>query len=128
MPGFKSMLISLMLLPLLVNAADTVPADKAVIQFQTKTGVITFNHELHATLRTSQCESCHHTHEAGKPFQKCEDCHKAKDTPVAGLSVVAPKSSKAYHVKCKGCHEYTLKELDKPAGPTKCKLCHIKAE
>jgi hypothetical protein len=124
----KSLLFGLIVLPFLANAAETIPDDKAVLQFQAKIGLVTFNHFLHATLRTNECESCHHTHEPGAPFQPCSDCHKKKKkTPVVGFSVVAPKSSKAYHLKCKGCHEYTIKELEKPAGPTKCKLCHVKA-
>lgn len=114
------------LLALVVNAADMIPDDKAVVQFESKLGVVTFNHSLHATLRTNQCETCHHTHEAGKPFQPCSDCHKQKETPIEGFSVAPPKTSKAYHVRCRGCHEYTMKELEQPAGPTKCKLCHIK--
>jgi len=108
------------------GAEETIPDDKAVVQFDTKLGVVTFNHTLHASLRTNECESCHHTHEEGKPFQPCSDCHKKKTTKVEGMSVVVPKNSKAYHLKCKGCHDYTMKELEKPAGPTKCKLCHIK--
>jgi hypothetical protein len=125
----KSLFFGLLMLPLALNAADVIPDDKAVVQFETKTGVVTFNHALHATLRTSNCESCHHTHEPGAPFQPCSDCHKKKKaTEVPGFSVVAPKNTKAYHLKCKGCHQYTLKELEKPAGPTKCKLCHIKAK
>ena len=119
-------LLVLLALPLAAIAADLIPDDKAVVQFQTKTGLVTFNHYLHATLRASECESCHHTHEPGAPFQPCADCHKKKATEVPGFSVVAPKNSKAYHLKCRGCHEYTLKELEKPAGPTKCKLCHVK--
>jgi hypothetical protein len=122
----RSLLLILSAIPLIAGAAETIPDDKTVIQFETKTGLITFNHALHATLRTGECETCHHTHEAGQPFQPCVDCHKGKASPVAGFSVVPPKTSKAYHLKCKGCHEYTIKELEKPGGPTKCKLCHIK--
>ena len=116
----------LMLLPLLVNAAETIPDDKAVITFESKKGVVTFNHSLHATVRSIECASCHHTHQAGEKIKPCSECHKKKETAVAGFSVLAPKNSKAYHDKCKGCHKYTLEELAKPAGPTKCKLCHIK--
>jgi len=122
----QSLLFGLLSIPLLATAAEVIPDDKAVVQFQAKNGVVTFNHSLHATLRTNECETCHHTHEPGTPFKPCSDCHKKKDTPVPGFSVVAPKNSKAYHLKCKGCHDYTMKELAKPAGPTKCKLCHIK--
>jgi hypothetical protein len=45
---------------------------------------------------------------------------------VEGFSVMAPKTKDAFHDKCKGCHQYTMKELKQPAGPTKCKLCHVK--
>ena len=115
------------MLPVALHAADVIPDDKAVIQFQTKTGVVTFNHTLHASLRVTSCASCHHTHEEGQPIKACSDCHKKKEkAKIEGFSVVAPKTSKAYHTKCKGCHKYTMEELEKPAGPTKCKLCHIK--
>ena len=123
---FLSLLLGLLLLPLAAHASDIIPEDKIVVQFKGKRGVVTFNHYLHATLRVTECESCHHTHEPGAPFQPCNDCHKKRKTKVPGFSVVAPKTSKAYHMKCKGCHKYTLEELEKPAGPTKCKLCHVK--
>lgn len=127
MRHFISMLFGLLALPLAATAADVIADDKAVIQFKTKTGLVTFNHYLHATLRVTQCESCHHTHNEGEPIKRCSDCHKKKKkTKIEGFSIVAPKNSKAYHMKCKGCHKYTIKELEKPAGPTKCKLCHIK--
>ncbi|MDJ0739958.1 MAG: cytochrome c3 family protein [Gammaproteobacteria bacterium] len=109
-----------------VPATDMIPEDKMVITFKNKKGVVTFNHGLHATVRSIECVSCHHTHERGEPIKRCSDCHKKKASKVSGFSVVAPKNSKAYHTKCKGCHKYTLEELQKPAGPTKCKLCHIK--
>lgn len=116
----------LLILPVLANATETIPDDKQVITFENKKGVVTFNHGLHATVRGIECQSCHHTHEPGQPIKRCEDCHKKKKSKVEGFSVLAPKTSKAYHNKCKGCHKYTLEELQKPAGPTKCKLCHIK--
>jgi hypothetical protein len=125
----KSLLFGLLMLPVALHAAEVIPDDKAVIQFQTKAGLVTFNHTLHASLRVTSCESCHHTHEEGQPIKACSDCHKKKEkTKIEGFSVVAPKNSKAYHTKCKGCHKYTMEELEKPAGPTKCKLCHIKAK
>jgi len=120
-------LLAIMLtIPLLAGAVETIPDDKAVITYQNKKGVVTFNHLLHGTVRGIECESCHHTHEAGEPIKPCAECHKKKAAKVAGFSVIAPKKSKAYHNKCKGCHKYTLEELHEPAGPTKCKLCHIK--
>ena len=116
----------LLILPVLANATETIPDDKFVLTFESKKGTVTFNHGLHATVRGIKCQSCHHTHENGQPIKRCEDCHKKKKSKVEGFSVMAPKTSKAYHNKCKGCHKYTLEELHKPAGPTKCKLCHIK--
>lgn len=101
-----------------------IPDDQAVLNFESRLGTVTFNHALHAQLRANDCETCHHTHEAGEPFQPCSNCHTDKTTTVEGVEV--PKDSKAMHLRCKGCHEYTVKELHQPGGPTKCKLCHIK--
>ena len=125
---FKSLCFILLLMPVMLAAAPTIPDDKAVITFENKKGTVTFNHSLHATVRSIQCQSCHHTLKEGEPVKPCDECHKAKDSPVEGFSVLAPKESKAYHTRCKGCHQYTLEELHLPAGPTKCALCHIKAE
>ena len=126
----KSLILGLLFAPLIavaLEAAD-IPDDKAVITFESKKGTVTFFHTLHATLRVTQCDSCHHTHEPGETVKPCTDCHKKKKTKIEGFSVIAPKNSKAYHTRCKGCHKYTMEELKKPAGPTKCKLCHIKTE
>ena len=57
-------LIGLLIVPLAASSADIIPEDKAVIRFETKTVTVTFFHTLHAILRVTQCESCHHTHEA----------------------------------------------------------------
>lgn len=122
----KMLFVCLSLLPAVAAASQTIPDDKAVITFENKKGVVTFNHLLHGTVRGIECDSCHHTHKEGEPIQRCSACHKHKKAKVEGFSVLAPKESKAYHTKCKGCHKYTLEELEKPAGPTKCKLCHIK--
>lgn len=119
-------LLALSMFPCMASAADTIPDEKAVIVFENKKGTVTFNHALHSTVRGIECSSCHHTLQPGEAVQPCSDCHKKKASEVAGFSVLAPKNSKAYHNKCKGCHKYTLEELHEPAGPTKCKLCHIK--
>ena len=121
----KILFLAMTLLPVIVMAAE-IPAGKEVITFESKKGTVTFQHSLHATVRGIECNSCHHTHEGNEPVKKCSECHKKKKSKVPGFSVMAPKTSKAYHNKCKGCHKYTLEELEKPAGPTKCKLCHIK--
>ena len=123
---FNLVLLALSMLPTMVMATETIPDDKSVIVFESKKGNVTFNHALHGTVRGIECKSCHHTYKDGEPIKPCADCHKQKDSEVAGFSVLAPKNSKAYHTKCKGCHKYTLEELHQPAGPTKCKLCHIK--
>lgn len=112
--------------PLLAAAAETIPDDKAVITFESTKGTVTFNHLLHGTVRGIECTSCHHTLHPGEQVKPCGVCHKKTPNEVAGFSVLAPKTSKAYHDKCKGCHKYTVEELQKPAGPTKCKLCHVK--
>jgi hypothetical protein len=122
----KTLLLALLLLPVYASAIEAIPDDKAVITFESKKGAVTFNHSLHATVRGIECQSCHHTHKEGEPIKPCGECHKQNETRIEGFSVVAPKNSKAYHDKCKGCHKYTLEELHQPAGPTKCKLCHIK--
>ena len=105
-----------------VMAGDLpIPEDKAVIQFETKIGVVTFAHQKHANLSITQCITCHHEI---KPTDTvvlpCHDCHKKK-------SKEAPKTKIAFHDRCTGCHEYTVAG-GQNAGPLKkkCKLCHIK--
>ena len=101
-----------------------IPADKEVIRFDTKLGVVTFNHRMHAELSFTQCTSCHHTYkaEAGGPIKPCHACHghQAEGTD-------APVAKTAFHTRCTGCHEYTVAQGD-AAGPLKkkCKLCHVK--
>jgi hypothetical protein len=120
------MTLGLTALPVWAGPVEgVIPDDKAVVQFDTKMGVVTFNHLLHATLRTNSCETCHHTHQPGEPFMACATCHKGRPGHTTGGAEV-PKISTVIHLRCRGCHEYTLKELHKPAGPTKCKLCHVK--
>ena len=100
-----------------------IPEDKAVIQFETKIGVVTFAHQKHADLSIAQCITCHHeilpTDTVVKP---CHECHKPK------AEAEAPAKTKiAFHKRCTGCHEYTVAG-GQNAGPLKkkCKLCHIK--
>jgi hypothetical protein len=99
----------------------SIPAEQAVIQFDTKLGVVTFLHQMHADLGSTQCTTCHHTFKAEEgPIKRCHECH-GKDT------ADAPKAKTAFHTRCIGCHEYTVEQGDQ-AGPLKkkCKLCHIK--
>jgi hypothetical protein len=100
----------------------TIPADKSVIQFDTKLGTVTFQHQMHAGLTITECKTCHHTMEPGDTAVKpCHDCHKHKEDGEA------PKTKTAFHTRCIGCHEYTV-EGGGHAGPVKkkCKLCHVK--
>lgn len=105
-----------------VTASEiTIPADKAVIEFDTKLGVVTFKHQMHADLSITQCVTCHHKSEPADTVMKpCHQCHEHDATEV-------PKASKAFHTRCTGCHEYTVAG-GQNAGPLKkkCKLCHVK--
>lgn len=101
-----------------------IPSEKEIIEFQTKLGVVTFRHQMHASLSATECTTCHHTFKAeAGPVKPCHACHdhdkKSADD--------APKVKTAFHARCIGCHEYTAEQGD-PAGPLKkkCKLCHVK--
>lgn len=101
----------------------TIPDDKAIIKFDTKLGIVTFAHQKHSGLSNVECTTCHHKIQPGDTAVKpCHDCHKhdAKDKSVL-------KTSKAFHTRCIGCHEYTAAG-GQNAGPMKkkCKLCHVK--
>ena len=94
--------------------------DKAVIPFETKLGIVTFRHQMHAGLGSTECNTCHHTWDGTGPVKACHECHEKKGTE-------APVAKKVFHARCIGCHEYTAAE-GMQAGPLKkkCKLCHIK--
>ena len=108
-----------------VMAGDLpIPEDKAVIQFETKIGVVTFAHQKHADLSITQCITCHHEIKPTDTIvQPCHDCHKHKAKAKEGPA----KTKVAFHKRCTGCHEYTVAG-GQHAGPLKkkCKLCHIK--
>lgn len=42
------------------QATRKIPPDKAVIQFKTPAGAVSFKHEQHATKYGVACEKCHH--------------------------------------------------------------------
>lgn len=116
-------LISLILALLLtgvVVAEESVSADKEVVSFKSKLGTVTFKHKAHADMTTTQCSTCHHTYTGEAAVKPCGDCHVKKST-------TAPSKMKAFHLRCQGCHQYTVEQGDK-AGPLKkeCKLCHVK--
>ena len=106
-----------------IQAAElSIPEEKTVIQFDTKLGVVTFAHAMHAGLSITECTTCHHKMEPGDTSVKpCHECHQHKSDENA------PKTKKAFHTRCTGCHEYTVAG-GQHAGPVKkkCRLCHIK--
>lgn len=122
MRRFFILLAGLVSLPGTVLAHDlTIPADKEVVQFETKLGVVTFLHKMHADFKVTECTTCHHTLKAeAETVKACHECHGSKEGD-------APKVKTAFHSTCIGCHEYTVAHGDK-AGPLekKCKLCHVK--
>ena len=109
-------------LPLTVAAHDlTIPADKEIIEFDTKLGTVTFLHKMHADLKATECDTCHHMLKPeDETVKACHECHGSKDGE-------APKVKTAFHSTCIGCHEYTVAHGEE-AGPQKkkCKLCHVK--
>jgi hypothetical protein len=100
----------------------TIPPDKTVIQFETKIGVVTFAHQMHASLSITECATCHHKMAADATVIKpCHECHQHTE------DAEAPKTKTAFHTRCIGCHDYTVAGGGH-AGPVKkkCKLCHVK--
>jgi hypothetical protein len=96
-------------------------AAKDVITFDVPYGKVTYNHKKHVDMKY-ECTKCHHTWKKGETAGKlCVDCHKAK---AEGKTLSAKD---AFHKDCKGCHE-EAKKANKPAGPTGCTKCHVKAK
>jgi len=96
-------------------------AAKDVITFDVSYGKVTFKHKAHVDMKY-ECTKCHHTWKKGETTGKlCVDCHKAT---AEGKTISAKE---AFHKDCKGCHE-EAKKASKPAGPTGCTQCHVKAK
>jgi hypothetical protein len=94
---------------------------KDVIEFTPSFGKVTFTHKKHADA-IKDCLRCHHTWKKDETSGKlCLDCHKAK---AEGKTL---SSKDAFHKDCKGCHD-EAKKANKPAGPTGCTQCHVKAK
>ncbi|HMK76355.1 MAG TPA: cytochrome c3 family protein [Thermodesulfobacteriota bacterium] len=97
-------------------------AAKDVITFNASFGKVTFNHKLHSETLKIDCMKCHHTWKKGETTGKlCVDCHKAN------AEGKTPSAKEVFHKDCKGCHE-EAKKAGKPAGPTGCTQCHVKAK
>ena len=115
--------LSLYLLLLLAVAvrAGEIPPEKDVIVFELdKLGTVTFLHKMHAGLDGVECTTCHHRGTVEAQPEDCHNCHKSD------AAQEAPKAVKAFHTRCRGCHQYSV-ESGLKAGPVKCTLCHIKA-
>ncbi len=97
-------------------------AAKDVITFDVPQGKVTFPHKKHAETIVKDCLKCHHTWKAGETSGKlCLECHKAQ---AEGKTLSAKD---AFHKDCRGCHD-EAKKAKKPAGPTGCSQCHVKAK
>lgn len=94
---------------------------KDVVEYKPAYGTVTFTHKKHAETLKIDCLKCHHTWKKGEATGKvCKDCHKA----AAEGKTLSAKD--AYHNDCKKCHD-EAKKANKPAGPTGCTQCHVKA-
>jgi hypothetical protein len=95
---------------------------KDVVEYNPAYGKVTFTHKKHAESLKIDCMKCHHTWKKGETTGKlCKDCHKKE---AEGKTISAKD---AYHKDCKGCHD-EAKKASKPAGPTGCAQCHVKAK
>jgi hypothetical protein len=115
----------LFLIVLLFSAASAqaqtaeIPDTQEIIEFESKLGNVSFAHKAHAGLKNVECKTCHHTYPEEGGLQDCHNCHK----PQAGD---APKAKDAFHLRCRGCHKYTVEEGGEAGPVKKCKLCHQK--
>jgi hypothetical protein len=110
-------LVGFLLSILVVSGAFAQPKAKDDYVFKVSYGDVKFTHKNHAEKLKLECKKCHHTGD----YKACKECHKAK-TEGKTLS-----SKDAYHKDCKGCHD-EAKKAAKPAGPTGCTQCHVKAK
>ncbi len=91
----------------IATATETpMPATPTVIEYPTKLGLVTFDHNKHQ--HGADCLSCHHTGD----YKQCKSCH--------GIDKKIPSVKTAYHKQCKNCHSINEQ------GPTSCKQCHIR--
>jgi len=97
-------------------------AAKDEIVFDAPNGKVTFNHKKHSETLKIDCLKCHHTWKQGETSgKKCTECHKA------AAEGKTPSLKDAAHQTCRGCHD-EAKKANKPAGPTGCTQCHVKAK
>jgi hypothetical protein len=130
-------LLNALLAPGLLAAAQTIPADKSVIELTPKFGPVTFAHQRHSELDGVDCVTCHHmTGPSGEGVRSCYSCHKARLFQIArirkaepvpeddGSESGVPDAQEAFHGLCTGCHHHRRSEA-RPAGPDdSCRDCH----
>jgi predicted CXXCH cytochrome family protein len=121
----KRRLISILVLVSFVSVGLVVTgafAAKDEIVFDAPNGKVTLNHKKHSETLKIDCLKCHHTWKAGETSgKKCTECHKAT------AEGKTPPLKDTFHQTCRGCHD-ELKKANKPAGPTMCTQCHVKAK
>ena len=76
-----------------------------VIEFPSRWGIVTFDHQRHQ-VRVKDCLECHHQ---GVEMGACHSCHDMLPT--------TPIRKDALHKQCKDCHR-------EKRGPTNCAGCH----
>jgi hypothetical protein len=80
-----------------------------------------FAHDAHnEKAGIEECAVCHHVYKNGKKVEgsssegvACSECHMGRKGDIMPLV-------RAYHARCKGCHE------EKKVGPVMCAECHQK--
>jgi len=127
---FVLLISALLAMPVVGDDIDVndIPEDKKIIRFESEFGLVNFFHHLHATLRANSCDTCHHTMKEVGYIKPCHECHEHEGEGTSPSLQGTPKIAKAFHVRCKGCHQYTTQVLNKTAGPVTCVLCHLGEE
>ncbi len=98
------------------------PDDNMVLAIGRAVMPVPFNHFTHASSAgyKQSCESCHHT----GALVACGDCHKPLPTK-GDAGTVVPKSKRAFHKQCIGCHAALKQNSPDSSAPTVCEQCHL---
>lgn len=88
------------------------------VAFVTRGGGVIFDHKLHASLKNTKCQECHHNHNPGAKEpppgeMKCRDCHYSKEFKEACEDENIHK--RCIGKNCTGCHL---------PGTVECDFCH----
>lgn len=100
--------------------AKAPPEEPVRVVYESKGGLVIFDHAAHTSRMENDCWACHHSDGDEEEKENCRDCHAFNDIPILH----------AYHQKgedyvdddtyqsCMSCHE------EKGKDPTNCKGCH----